>query len=203
MVVYQFTYGTATMPEITVQQATYERLERHAKAFVDTPDTVILRALDALDELAGTDGDRNGPAAGAERRIDPRTLPNLTHTKVLDASIDGEPVARPNWNLLQEEMLRRAMKRVGSFEKLRRLCTVNMVEGRKEDEGYSYLPDIDISVQGQDANAACRAAVTAAQGLGVALEIGFMWRLKEAAAHPGERARIVVATTNGAVGTGK
>ncbi len=51
-----------------------------------------------------------------------------------------------------------------------------MVKGRKEDEGYSYLSDIDVSVQGQDANAACRTVVTAAQGLGVALDIGFMWR---------------------------
>jgi len=193
------------MPDITIQQSTYERLERHAKAFVDSPDTVIMRALDALDEALGEAAPADGRrGAEAERHIDARALPNLTHTKVLDAAIGGEPVARPNWNLLQDKMLRRAMKRVGSFEKLRRLCPVNMVEGRKEDEGYSYLPDLDISVQGQDANGACRAAITAAQGLGVALEIGFMWRLKEAAAHPGERGRIVVAATNGApAGIGK
>ena len=59
-----------------------------------------------------------------------------------------------------------------------------------------------MSVQGQDANGACRAIVTAAQGLGVELEIGFMWRLKEAAAHPGEHARVVVAGTHGKNGQG-
>jgi len=186
------------MPDITIQQSTYERLERRAKAFVDTPDTVIMRALDALDEVEGEHAHPNGRAPEAERRIDPRALPNLTHTKVLDASIDGKAVAKPNWNLLQDEMLRCAMKRLGRFEELRRICPVNMVQGRKDDEGYGYLPDIDVSVQGQDANGACRAAVTAAQALGVALEIGFMWRLKEAAAHPGERARMVVAGMNGA-----
>lgn len=62
-----------------------------------------------------------------------------------------------------------------------------MVKGRKEDEGYGYLPEIDISVQGQDANAACRAIVMAAQGLGIGLDVGFMWRPKESAAYPGER----------------
>jgi hypothetical protein len=183
------------MPEVTVQPSTYERLEKHAKAFVDTPETVILRALDALEAAKGEDAPVNGRGPEPERRIDPRALPNLTHTKVLDASIDGKAIAKPNWNLLLEEMVRRAMKRAGSLEKVRQLCPVNMMKGRKEDEGYSYLPDIDVSVQGQDANGACRAIVTAAQGLGVALEIGFMWRLKEAAAHPGEHARIVVANS--------
>lgn len=180
------------MPEITIDQVTFERLQRHAKPLVDTPDTVIVRALDALDRLAGGEEPEQRGGPEAERRIDPRALPSLTHTKVLDAAVDGEPVSKPNWNLLLDEMLRRAKARVGSFEKLRQVCPVNMVKGRKEDEGYSYLADIGVSVQGQDANGACRAAVTAAQALGIGLEIGFMWRLKEAAAFPGERARIRV-----------
>jgi hypothetical protein len=76
------------------------------------------------------------------------------------------------------------------------LCPVNMVKGRKEDKGYIYLSDIDVSVQGQDSNGACRAVVTAAQGLGIAVEIGFMWRRKERAAYPGERACLHIAGTN-------
>jgi len=179
------------MPEINIQQSTFERLQRHAKPLVDTADTVVSRALAALDMLIGDDVNVTATPE-AERRIDPRALPNLTHTKVLEAAIDGEPIARANWNLLLDEILRRAMKRVGSTEKLRLLCPVNMVNGRKEDEGYSYLREIDLSVQGQDANGACRAVVLAAQGLGISLDIVFMWRLKEAAAHPGEKARIQV-----------
>ncbi|MGE0713854.1 MAG: hypothetical protein AB7P02_00295 [Alphaproteobacteria bacterium] len=178
------------MPQIAIDNATYERLQRHAKPFVDTPDTVINLALDALDQLSSLPTASNGSATESERRIDPRLLPSLTHAKVLDASIDGAPIPKANWNLLLDEALRRAMRHFGSFEDLRKLCPVNMVKGRKEDEGYSYLPDIDVSVQGQDANAACRTVVTAAQGLGIALDIGFMWRPKEGAAHPGERARI-------------
>lgn len=177
------------MAQITVQDLTYKRLQGHAEAFEDSPDSVINRALDALDQLARPlPGD--GRSTEVERRIDTRALPNLTHTKVLDASIEGEPVAKANWNLLVDETLRLAMKRVGTFEKLRQLCPVNMVKGQKEDEGYRYLSEIDISVQGQDANAACRTVVTATQGLGMALDIAFMWRPREGAAHPGERARI-------------
>ena len=179
------------MPDISLSQTAFERLQRHAKPFVDTPEAVILRALDALEQTIGkpVSAEIDGTS---ERRIDPRALPRLTHTKLLDAAIQGERLAKPNWNSLLVEMLRRAMKRVGSFDELRRICPVNMVKGRKEDEGYGYLPEIDISVQGQDANGACRAVVTAAQALGMSLEIGFMWRLKESAAYPGERARILI-----------
>lgn len=181
------------MPEITIEESTFERLQRHAKPFVDTPDTVIVRALDALERLDQSEMTEPEGGAQAERRINPRALPSLTHTKILDAAIDGEPVSKPNWNLLLDEMLRRAKARVGNYEKLRQICPVNIVKGKKEDEGYSHLPDIGVSVQGQDANGACRAVVMAAQALGIGLDIGFMWRLKEAAAFPGERARIRIA----------
>jgi hypothetical protein len=188
------------MPQITVQDHTFERLQRYAKPFVDTPDMVINQALDALDQLADATSSKERSGEN-ERRIDPRALPNLTHTKILGASIGGESIAKANWNLLLDEILRRGMKRVGTFEKLRQLCPVNMVKGRKEDEGYGFLPDINISVQGQDSNAACRTVVTAAQGLGLALDVSFMWRPKEGAAHPGERARLQVAGSMGRSGT--
>jgi hypothetical protein len=113
-----------------------------------------------------------------------------THTKVLNAAIDGTEVPKAKWNLLADEVIRRTMKHVGTVEKLQQICPANVVTGRKENDGYSYLPDVDISVQGQDANGACRTVVTAAQKLGLSLEITFMWRQKEGAAHPGETGRI-------------
>ena len=179
------------MKEICIENKTFERLQRHAKPLVDTPDTVLNRALDTLERLEGTK-DSSGQLDDKERRIDYRRLPNLKHTKVLDAAIDGNDIARPNWNLLRNYMLILAMKSLTDMKEVHQICLVNMVTGRKEDEGYSYLEEINISVQGQDANAACCSVVTAARRLGVSVEIGFMWRPKEDAVHPGVRARLVV-----------
>ncbi len=178
------------MPEISVCQSTFERLQSHASPFVDSPETVILRALDTLEQqvdvpAVGADG-----SGSSEWLIDPLALPLLTHTKLLHAMIDGERIAKPKWNQLLFESLRKAMDSVGSFEELPGICPVNMVKGRKDDEGYRYVQDIDISVQGLDANGACRAVIAAAQALGISLDIGFMWRLKENAAYPGKRGRI-------------
>ncbi|MDE0031254.1 MAG: hypothetical protein OXU42_17865 [Deltaproteobacteria bacterium] len=180
------------MPEISILQSTFERLQRYAKPFVDTPDTVITRVLDALEQQVNQHPPVSKQAAEAERRLNPNALPNLTHSKVLEASIGGQPISKPNWNRLLDEVLRHAMKRAGSFERLQESCPANMVKGPKEDEGFSYLPEIDISVQGQPANGASQAMVTMSKKFGIPLDIRILWRVKDGAAYPGERGRIAV-----------
>lgn len=179
------------MRKIAIQQATFERLQRHAQPLVDTPESVIIRALDALDRL-GVEHVPNGQLAAPEQQLDASALPDLTHTTILDASIAGKPIAELKWNLLRDKMLWHATKRAGSFENLQHLFPDKLVKGRKEDKGFQYLPEIDISVRRQNANNACHAMVTAAQALGISLNIGIMWQPKEAAAYPGERGRIII-----------
>ncbi|WP_421860457.1 T4SS efffector SepA family protein [Parvibaculum sp.] len=174
--------------DIPISETTYQRLQKHAQPFVDTPDLVINRALDALEQAAPS----AFPLESGERQIDTRSLPRLTHTKVLNATIEGTPVDRPNWNRLLDEVLRIAARRLRSFEELRKQCPANLAKGRKDTEGFAYLPDLDLSVQRQDANSACRTIVALAQRLGLALDVGFMWRPKEDALYPGEHGRIQI-----------
>jgi hypothetical protein len=181
------------MPDIAINHSTFERLQRHAKPLVDSVDSVIHRALDALEKQEAFKASNNGNGGvlpSRERIVSGLALPDLTHTRVLEATIEGNPVRKPNWNGLLDEMVRLAMTRIGDFEKVRRLSGVNMVSGYKDDEGFGYLSDLDVSIQGQDANAACRAIAYLADALGISIEIGFMWRLKEGAAFPGERGRL-------------
>lgn len=190
------------MPEILIEEATFKRLQHHAKPFVDTPDMVVSRALDALEKRQ--ENNIQEPNYGvSEREIDPNRLPNLTHTKVLDASLEGEPIDRPNWNLLLGRILAQAMTQLDDLEKLKKLCSVHMVKGFKENEGYRHLPEIGISFQGLPAREACNAIVMVAQSLGIELEIGFVWRQKKDAAFPGEKARLKVASQNLAEGKAK
>lgn len=191
------------MPEIMIDEATFERLQRHAKPFIDTPDMVVSRALDALENLQENYVQEQKNYAVSERAIDPNRLPNLTHTKVLDASVEREPIDRPNWNLLLGRILVQAMKQLRDLEKLKKLCSVHMVNGFKGTEGYRHLPEIDISFQGLPAREACTAIVMVAQSLGIELEIGFVWRQKKDAAFPGEKARLKVAAQKPAEGKAK
>lgn len=178
------------MPQIAIEKSTYERLQRHAVPFADTPESVILRALDALeagDVIPGMDA--HMPAT--ERCINVSDLPDLTHTKVLYACIGESEVTRPNWNRILEDLICRAVEQGQTFQILRQRCPANLFDGRKTTEGYRYLAPAGVSVQGQDANGACRSAVALAKALALPLNVAFMWRQKVAAAYPGEGGRLI------------
>ena len=187
--------GSGQRVVIEIERATYERLFSHAVSFDDNPDSVLNRLLGP----GGQDGgESTAPCERrkAERRIDPRALPDLAHTKVLEVVIDGRRVRKPSWNPAVRTLLGCAMKRVGrDFGRLQEACQgkVHMVESRRKDGGYHRVPGLDISAQGLRATEACDALVTMAQALGIAVDVGFMWRDKEEAAFPGERARLQMA----------
>ena len=179
---------------VDIERRTFERLQEHAKPFVDTPDAVINRALDALDRAT----------PHAEPDLEPQTassdwisldandpLPDLRHTRILAAAVDGNRV-KANWNNVLRQVLVLALEVVGGLDELRCRCAVNLVSGVKEDEGYRYVAEADFSFQGVNANAAANAVVALAKDVGLTLELDFEWRPKPQAAYPGRRARLLV-----------
>jgi hypothetical protein len=88
--------------------------------------------------------------------------PNLTFTKVVGASFNGSAIKPANWKRLLDAALIHAAKKIDDFNRLKPMAAVNIVKGRKADEGYHYLPEADLSVQGQDANAAWRGVISIA-----------------------------------------
>ena len=179
------------MPQIDVQNSTMERLKRLAEPFVDTPETVILKALAALESLTGEEESEVLPS-DVDITIDPRNIPNLTHTKVLNAKLEGKTVQRPNWNSVLDLVLIRGRKNGLKAHEIQRITNVNVKEGSKVDEGYSYIESVNLSIQGQDSNAACRGILAMSRHLKMPVELEFMWRTKDGAAHPGKVASIKV-----------
>jgi hypothetical protein len=169
--------------------ATVGRLQKHAKPFIDTVDTVVNRLLDAYEgRQSADDNDADVVTDGNIRDFSGQTpVPSLTHTKVLSVEFNRVKFARAEttWNSLLNEAIRFARKSTKSDDEFKRLVTVNWCKGKKEDEGYRYLPDVNLSVQGQDANAAWRSALHIAKQSGCPIEVVFTWRMKEGAAHPG------------------
>ena len=178
------------MTVITIEHATFVRLQRHAQPLVDNPDAVVNRALDALE--GHTAEALSEGVVDVDREIDPRRLPDLTHTKVLAARFGDDEIEKPNWNKLLDRLVVRAMRDAGSFGKLDQMCPANMVRGRKTEDGYRHLSEIDVSVQGLPANEACATLVETARQIGMGLEITFRWRDKDGAAYPTESARLTM-----------
>jgi hypothetical protein len=182
------------MPQIAIADATLARLQKYAVPLLDTFDTVINRVFDAYE---AHNGEGNGAAVSESvdttSAFDPSSPPDLTHTKVLSAKLDGMPLAKGvNWNGMLKQAVRLAKSRVKTADDLKRIVIVNFVPGKREGDGYEYLADADVSVQGQDANNAWRGTLHVAQQLGLPIEVVFLWRRKDNAAFPGETGRFVV-----------
>jgi hypothetical protein len=189
------------MPQIEISDSTLALLKRHAEPLVDTPDTVIAKFGRAFEAIrsghngAGAPAPVQPPADAFAKAYayNPSRPPDLTHTKILSAKLDGTTVAtRVNWNGLLKQMIQTARTRAKNQDDLRRFISVNFVVGRKEDDGYEYLPDADLSVQGQDTNAAWKGIVHLSRELDMPVEVVFQWRHKPKATFPGKLGRLVV-----------
>ncbi len=175
------------MQNVQIEQNTYERLLRNIRDFGDTPDKIINRGLDALE---GNTQEAPTKIASSMLRFGDRNLPNLTHTKVLQAKLDGKTLPKMNWNSLLDEVLIVARKRGLSTSEIKGIGGINIVEKKKFDEGFRYLESAGFSVQGQDSNRACYGALTISRKVGMSLEVEFLWREKDGASHPGKTGRV-------------
>ena len=210
------------LTQIPISDQTVRRLKNHAVPLEDSYDSLISRLLDfyeqnhettatdenqqisrsavkvRLQQYASQSGDRKIQQlldtidAPVERTFDPFVPPNLTHTKVTLAFIAGQPPPSLSWNGLLDEAVRLARGKLKSFAEIRKISQMNIVEGRKTDDGYHFLEDVNISVQGQDANDAWRCAAHIARYLGCSVEVQFLWRTKEKAAYPGLNGRFIL-----------
>jgi hypothetical protein len=187
-------------PSVELSPQTFARLQAHAVPLVDTIETVINRFVDYYEAKGGTRAPASSESGNENdepqkiRQFNPASPPNLTHTKVLTVEVGGKPLDhnQVTWSGLLFAAIRQAKVRVKSPSEFKQLMLVNFVDGQKTDEGYRYLSDIGISVQGQDANAAWKAACTIAQKLGFRLSVNFVWRQKEGAAFPGVTGQLSV-----------
>lgn len=175
------------MPTV-LSDDTVQLLARLAIPFVDlNPESVVVRL--AKDELARR-SEAGAPATdgGTPEHdiLDPDHPGSLTHTKVLSASINGEPMYKANWNGVLDRLHIIGRERLGSFGKLRGASAANLKEGKYISDGYRHLADVDLSIQGVDSNLAWSHSLGLARALGIPIEVKFMWREKEGSARPGE-----------------
>lgn len=91
------------------------RLKAHAEPLVDTFDSVVNKAVDALEALGGK---RPAKADDSIPSIDPVAPPNLSHTTVHSIVLNGKrfAAAETYWNHLLLAAIREANKRISGRE---------------------------------------------------------------------------------------
>lgn len=164
---------------------TFARLQKHAVPLIDTLDTVINRALDALEGSAPRE------ISGNEIKIYNGTNhPDLTFTSLKAGKVDQKnlPRAKLYWNYVLQEVILCCHKKGASIDKIIDSIGINCSHGRKEDNGYRFLSELGFSVQGQNSNDAWRAVSNLAAAFDVLAEVHITWQENERAALPGSSA---------------
>lgn len=165
------------MPPVDLSTKTITRLQKHAVPLIDTFDTVISKLLDAY-EGAPSSGAPSLTIDNQVQAYDPAAPPNLSYTTVRYIKFCEEVFkpAETYWNTLMHAAVRKVAKQGVTPKQLVDLVMANCLVGQKEDNGYRFLSDVGVSIQGQDANGAWRVIYHLASAYNLPLEVTFRWQ---------------------------
>jgi len=192
MIIWKYEERDIPMPMIDITDHDFARLQKVALPLIDTPATAFTKVMDAFDRAnTATTATTSSPIASHNLpAYHHDNLPPLTHTKLLEAIFDGKQPEKAAWDALVRLALTETKVQAGSIQGLRKISAANLFEGRKDDEGYKFLPEHGFSYQGMSAEDAVKIVFRCARGLKVNFSAEFEWRSKEDAYRPGERARL-------------
>jgi len=177
------------MPMIEITDSDFSRLQKLATPFVDTPATTLARVLDYFESRTGQSLEKPVPKETSNITVySEKNLPPLTHTKVRSAKFGDASPDKMTWDSLVRLALTEMVKSGSPVGDLYRIVGAHVEGGKKETDGYKYIPAQNFSYQGVSATDAVKIITKCAQFLAYSVRIEFEWRSKEAAYKPGERA---------------
>jgi hypothetical protein len=176
-------------PQIMISPATFARLQKYAEPLIDDIDTVINKVVDLAENKQGSPT----PIANV-KDFSGGNPPNLTFTKLLSAEVSGKTLGKSEttWNHFLVEVIKQAAAKLNDVNALKRLIIVNSVLGKKEDQGYRHIAEAGVSVQGQDAVGAWKAASHILKSMHIPGEVLFVWHDNEKAVHPNQTGKLSV-----------
>jgi hypothetical protein len=179
-------------PSIHLPDVEYGRLFSFASGFDDGPGDVVRSLMDFAEShgypdngLSRRSSQQTTPNTRDVEEFDPVAPPDLTFTRLQRGQFGGVQVRK--WNELLRTGLELAYEKLGSVEAVKSMSDARIVPEEKTDEGYKPVAGGAFSYPGVAAKDAWRLALQVAQGLGMSIEVDFVWRNKSGAAHPGSR----------------
>ena len=177
------------MPVVRINDATFAHISTlktwfKTKSPSETIDLIVRQVMEQLEiEHDEVEGGRVASTDGI-RVFD--VAPSLTFTKPLKAIIDGKTIEHPKWSSILHFMIGCLKAKGLEGEKLVRELAVPAKAASYVDEGYKYVPELGISVQGQSAADAWKEIDRIAKKWHISVKVDFVWRQNPKAQYPGE-----------------
>ncbi|PKU25420.1 T4SS efffector SepA family protein [Telmatospirillum siberiense] len=177
------------MPVVRVNDATFADLSTLKTWFgTKTPSETIDRIVQEAMEQLGMERDdepKEGVSVIGTGAMEFDTAPGLAFTKPLSASINGKSVNSPRWSSILLTMIAQVKAKGFEGDKLAHELGIPAKAKRYEEEGFTYYPDLGISVQGQSASDAWKEVDRLAKKWRIPVIVEFWWRQNPKAQHPG------------------
>lgn len=176
------------MPVIRLNDATFVDLKTIStwlgtKTPSETVDALVRTKMEDLDmerdieNAAGHEGTDGGELVFEK-------APGLSFTRILSASVNGGKPEKVNWAGLLIKVIGIVKAKGWSGEKLVNELQINAKTTEYTMDGYKFMPELGISIQGQSAPDAWKEANRLANKFGIPVEVRFQWRDNEKAQHP-------------------
>ncbi|MEP9355140.1 hypothetical protein ABLE93_16255 [Xanthobacter sp. KR7-65] len=179
------------MPVIRINDATFSDLSTLKTWFgTKTPSETIDRLVREMMEHLGMEQERGSAAEPTTSTDAPPQLnstPGLTFTKPLAASINGNELHRPTWSSILITIISQVKKKGIDGERLVQELRIPAKAQPYDKEGFKFLPELGISVQGQAAPECWKEVDRLAKKWRIPVSVEFQWRDNPKAQHPGRR----------------
>lgn len=177
------------MPVIRISDATFDDLSALKRWFgTKTPGETIDRiARDAMESL-GIERDDEPEAAvvkASTGALEFDRAPGLTFTKPLAASVKGKSIQNPKWRSVLLGIIAEVKAKGFEGEQLVRELGIPAKATKYVAEGFTYHPDLGISIQGQSATDAWKEIDRLAKKWSIPVRVEFVWRQNSKAQYPG------------------
>ena len=181
------------MPTIEISNSAFSFLQANAEPLVDTTSTsfdkIIAELISHRDKHA-TAQEVVEPEISGELKFSTRNVPSVTHTKFLSASVDGQPLAKKDWNHLLSAVMNACAENGATKEEILSHAGVNVINSTSYEYSYYPVDKLNLSFQGVDAKRACKFIVSLTTAFKVTVNAQIEWYAKEGAAYPGRVATL-------------
>ena len=178
------------MPVVRINDTTFADISTlktwfKTKSPSETIDRIVREAMEQLG-IEHDDDEEGAAVASADGVLVFDAAPSLTFTKPMNATINGKPIQKPNWASILHVMIAQVKAKGFEGEKLVRELGVPSKADSYDDEGYKYVPELGISVQGQSAADAWKEVDRLAKKWKIPVNVEFIWRQNPKAQHSGK-----------------
>lgn len=183
------------MPVVRINDATFADLKSISTWFgTKTPSETIDRIVrEAMEELGMERDDEPDTLAvhNKDEVMQFDTAPGLSFTKPTAAMVNDRPLENPRWSAILIAMIGAVSGKGIKGEKLVRELSIPAKVSQYEEEGYKFLPDVGISVQGQSAQDCWKEIDRLSNKWRIPVSVDFFWRQNPKAQYPGKTGRLV------------